>query len=175
MSKKYYEFSQDVLDASEEQERKDREKERRTTFKLDELEDAVWHAIKDDPKFKDVLNDPDALSKAVELYDPDALSKAVELNDPDALSKAVEHIITEAKRILREQKKLGSNVGDGKHWLTTDDDLRRDGPSGTRPRRDRSRDPKRDAHGRKLYKTRNKKSRRARKTRRARNTRKARR
>ena len=167
MSKKYYEFSQDVLDASAEQERKDREKERRTTFKLDELRDAVWHAIKDDPKFKDVLNDPDALSKAVEL------------NDPDALSKAVEHIITEAKRILRgilrEQKKLGSNVGDGKHWLTTDDDLRRDGPSGTRPRRDRSRDTERVASGRKLYKTRNKKSRRSKRTRRARNTRKARR
>ena len=165
MSKKSYEFSQDVLDASAEQERKDREKERRTTFKLNELEDAVWRAIKDDPKFKDVLNDPDALSKAVEL------------NDPDALSKAMEHFIREAKRILREQQKIGSKVGDGIYWRSTDDDLRRDGPSGTRPRRDRSRDPERVARGRKLYKTRNKKSRRGRRgkrTRRARRTRRSR-
>ena len=80
------------------------------------------------------------------------------------------------KRIKREQNRIRSIVGEGEKSQFKE---RSDGSSSSESRRDRRRDRSRDtervASGRKLYKTRNKKSRRARKTRRARNTRKARR
>ena len=80
------------------------------------------------------------------------------------------------KRIKREQNRIRSIVGEGEKSQFK---ARSDGSSSSESRRDRRRDRSRDtervASGRKLYKTRNKKSRRGKRTRRARNTRKARR
>lgn len=80
------------------------------------------------------------------------------------------------KRLKREQNRIRSIVGEGEKSQFK---ARSDGSSSSESRRDRRRDRSRDtervASGRKLYKTRNKKSRRSKRTRRARNTRKARR
>ena len=80
------------------------------------------------------------------------------------------------KRLKREQNRIRSIVGEGEKSQFK---ARSDGSSSSESRRDRRRDRSRDtervASGRKLYKTRNKKSRRGKRTRRARNTRKARR
>lgn len=77
------------------------------------------------------------------------------------------------KREQREQKRIRSITGEGDKWKVKASDV---GSSSSRSRRDLSRDASsRDGSGRKLYKTRNKKSRRGKRTRRARNTRKARR
>jgi hypothetical protein len=83
------------------------------------------------------------------------------INDPYQLSKAVDHVTSAEKTKLeaaekrrqREIKRLGSNVSDGDKWRLN---------------------ARRDARGRKLYKTRNKKSRRGRRSKRSRRTRRAR-
>jgi hypothetical protein len=89
------------------------------------------------------------------------------INDPYQLSKAVGHVTSAEKAKLeaaekrrqREIKRLGSNVSDGDKWRFK---ARRDEPSS------------RNAMGRKLYKTRNKKSRRGRRSKRSRRTRRSR-
>ena len=89
------------------------------------------------------------------------------INDPDQLSKAVDHMTSAEKAKLeaaekrrqRELKRLGSKVSDGDKWRFK---ARRDEPSS------------RNAMGRKLYKTRNKKSRRGRRSKRSRRTRRSR-
>jgi hypothetical protein len=83
------------------------------------------------------------------------------INDPYQLSKAVGHVTSAEKAKLeaaekrrqRELKKLESVVEEGKHWQFK---------------------ARRDGMGKKLYKTRNKKSRRGRRSKRSRRTRRAR-